>query len=835
VLFAVTLFVSAGLLFLVQPMVGKMILPLVGGSPALWNTCMVFFQALLLLGYLYAHKLSHLPSPRKQVGIHLGVIGIALLALGLAAFLTSNRSAIPIWAELAPTGDRWPILNVVGLLAVAVGVPFFAVSTTAPLLQRWFAGTGHPSARDPYFLYAASNAGSLLSLVSYPLLTEPLLRIVEQTWLFAGGFLLLGLLTALCGWALMNPLRPPSLMEPASQATISIEIPLSRKLRWLALAFVPSSLMLGVTTHLTTDIATIPLLWVVPLGGYLLTFIIAYTRGSHRLLPILGYITPALTLLLVFTITSLIELSVLIQIVLHVATFFSIALLMHTELARLRPDPKYLTEYFLWVSLGGVLGGVVNGLLAPIVFPQLFEYPLALVAGCLLMPSGEEKAKSEPDPKAGVRILIDLLVPFVLISLCAGLRLFEQPKSEWFGTTLYDGFNSVVKWTTQRLNGVVSVDGNTVRLFLLYAPPCLISFFFIERPLRFGLAVCAILFVFHYYSSVHPSIRSTTRSYFGVLQIRDERNPVWTDDSYEYVPVTILTHGTTIHGREIIGPVPGYPDQKGEPLNYYHRTGPVGDLFRDLSRSQPKARVAVVGLGAGSIAAYVTPEQSLTFFEIDRTVVQLVEHDRYFSFLTDARKRGATVTTELGDARLTLARQQGQKFDLLILDAFSSDAIPIHLMTVEAMRMYADHLADDGLIAFHVSNRYLKLEPVVAAVAERCGLTCRVRTDDCEQWVRGQMLPRPGNPPGRTSCTWIVLAKNGERLTPTFTASSTNTQAAVFGGSSFAAKPLWQPLNPSVGVDAWTDDFANVVQVIRSPELQRLRRKLGFTVPDLEW
>jgi hypothetical protein len=828
--FALTLFVSAGQLFLVQPMVGKMVLPLVGGSPAVWNTCMVVFQALLLVGYLYAHKLSGLPDRRRQVAIHLTVLGVAVLTLGAAVLFTDAGSAVPVLSSLAPEGNRLPILNVVGMLLVAVGVPFFAVSTTAPLLQRWFAVTGHPAARDPYFLYAASNAGSLLSLLGYPLVTEPLLRVAEQTWVFAGGFVLLWGLSLLCGRAMLNPLRPPSLMETTDTPPPVTAIPVSRKLKWLTLAFVPSSLMLGVTTHMTTDIGSIPLLWVLPLGLYLLTFIVAYARGSNRLLPALRLVAPVTTLLLVFTVTSGLALSVFVHILLHLAAFFALALLMHTELARLRPDPRHLTTYFLWVSLGGVAGGVVNGLLAPVLFPQVFEYSLAIVAGCLLLPKAGEKgeAAAEADPRAGLRLMVDLMVPFVMVCVCVGLKVFDRtPAGPQFYSWAAGGLKKAAAFSGLSL----SVAPQTVGQFAVFAPACLISFFFVDRPLRFGLAVAAILFVHHFTASVNKDIRTTTRTYFGVMQVRDETTPVRAAGGLTNTKSRVLTHGTTIHGRQFRDNVPGYPNVQHEPLTYYHRTGPVGDLFRDAAERSPTPRVGIVGLGTGSVAAYAQSGQTFTYYEIDREVVRLVEDDTHFTFLKDARDRGAVVEHVLGDARLTLARHTDRKYDLLLLDAFSSDAIPVHLLTVEAVRMYADRVSDGGVLAVHVSNRYLQLEPVVAAVAKECGLTCRVRTDVCEEETAAGLIPLPGIPPGRTSCTWIVLAKDVARLTPSFTAGSDDPKAAVLGGGAFASDPLWQPLVPTPGVDAWTDDFANVPQVIRSPEFQRFRRLLGFDTP----
>jgi hypothetical protein len=834
-LFAVTLFASAALLFLVQPLVGKMVLPLLGGSPAVWNTCMVFFQAVLLLGYLYAHKLASVRDTRRQVWIHLAVIGAGAAALGVAAVLTPTP--VPVLSSLAPRGDGFPILNVLAILAVGVGVPFFVVSTTAPLLQKWFVATGHPSARDPYFLYAASNAGSLLTLLAYPLAVEPLMRVADQAWVFATGFAAVAVLVAVCGRAAANPLRPPSLtLTPQAEASNG-DISTRRKMLWLALAFVPSSLMLGVTTHLTTDIAAIPLLWVLPLALYLLTFIIAFARGSHTLLGLLSNATPVATLLLVFGVTSGIELSVFLQVLIHTGVFFLVALTCHTRLAAVRPDARHLTTFYLWVSLGGVAGGVFNGLLAPVLFPQVIEYSTALAAGCLLLPPTRAKDEAPgAENREGLRLMVDLMVPFAMVLVCFGLRVFDgMPPAEWVNKQVAAGLNWLFGLSPLSLR----VDVRTIGLFVVFAPPCLIAFAFADRPVRFGLAVLGILFIHHYTMGVNKATVANARSYFGVLRVWDDRPVLDYGNGEMEVRMRVLGHGTTVHGRQFLSNAPGYDGSAiDEPLTYYHRHGPVGDLFRDTLARHPDARVGAIGLGTGSVSAYLGGEQSITFYEIDPMVKRLVDNqpgdDGYFSYLGRARERGAAVDFVFGDARLTLARQTERKYHLLLVDAFTSDAIPIHLLTVEAMRVYGDRITDDGLIAVHVSNRYLRLEPVVAAIAEKCGLVCRERTDDCEEVRHGRSVSKWGVAPGRTSCTWIVLAKTPARLDPQYTTFAEPGVAAVLGGTA-AAQTRWVGIPTHPGVDAWTDDYASVPQVIRSKEFQWFRRKLGFTVhPDLD-
>jgi hypothetical protein len=448
-LFAVTLFVSASLLFMVQPMVGKLVLPLLGGSPAVWNACMVFFQALLLLGYLYADRLTRQENTRKQWMIHMGVMALPIAAFVLAILFNSRHTPIGVAESLAPTDGSSAILSVMAILTVCIGVPFFVVSTSATLLQKWFTYTGHPSARDPYFLYAASNFGSLISLLGYPIFIEPNMTQGVQTWFWAFGFVALVGLIAFCGRAAVNPLGVPpgATLAPAgatagkqggkqsggqnaskqaqtalaANASVPVVDPVEqppswlRMAKWTLLAFVPSSLMLGVTFHMTTDIASIPLLWVGPLALYLVTFIIAFGKVPDWFRVLIGNLAPVMILLLVFLMLSEVKPGTGLELLLYNLTFFAAALMCHYELARDRPSPQYLTQYFLIMSFGGVLGGIFNSLVAPLIFTQSYEFPLALIVACFMVPkllTGEEdkaaapaspptpaQAQSQPKPK----------------------------------------------------------------------------------------------------------------------------------------------------------------------------------------------------------------------------------------------------------------------------------------------------------------------------------------------------------------------------------------------------------------------------------------------------
>jgi len=944
--FALTLFVSATLLFMVQPMVGKMVLPLLGGGAGVWNTCMLFFQALLLLGYLYAHKLSGIASIRKQVTIHIGVLLTTAAVMGIGIALTEARTPIPIVRSLSPQGSSFPFVNVLAMLLLAIGLPFFALSTSAPLLQRWFSATGHPSSKDPYFLYAASNAGSLLSLLAYPMVTEPSLLVIQQTWLFGAGFLLLLGLTLQCGRAACNPLRAP---EPTKTLTdrkypeLTHSIPLARRLRWLGWAFVPSSLMLGVTTHMTTDIASVPMLWVIPLALYLLTFIIAFATTPSWFRPVLANVSPVATLILVFVITSQVRgLSTFALLALHLGAYFLAALLMHSELARDRPDAKHLTEFYLWMSVGGMLGGLFNAIVAPLFLPYTYEYPIAIAIGCMLIPSFSDAVDDNPKvekPKTAdniekekfrsmMRVVLDGLIPLMMMIFVAALYAAQ-------GRTFYinrcNDIADAIGWVFRQLGTKSHVDWKTVRLFFTYAPPCMACFLFIDRPLRFGLCVAAVLFVFYLTEAKNESTKFTTRSFYGILKVNEftdtevERTffrhikEMKTDDGeieydvhskggYElHYVLNVLAHGTTTHGSQFSGPfriqmyskdngpIPeamtsGSPpmlsdhlqmlgsaagwaagatgwealalvgaqaswDNTKDPLTYYHRTGPVGDMFsesfrRTREKSNRLPNVGMVGLGTGSVSCYAIDGMNLTFYEIDPSVIDMVEKPTRvmnakdvklgkppiygpFTYIDDARNRGAKIDFILGDARLKLEEPTDKKYDLLLIDAFSSDSIPIHLLTVESLRLYEKRLAENGLLALHISNRYIQLEPVVAAIAKEVGLTCRVCREtilDTDHLLDPKKSTSTLNP-GKTSSSWVVLTRNASELGRPLGEASKYDLSALVGGTAIAFSGRWDAMEILDGVPAWTDDYANVPSVIRSKEFQWFRRQLGFKTP----
>ena len=567
---------------------------------------------------------------------------------------------------------------------------------------------------------------SLLSLLLYPVVTEPSLTLKGQAWLFAGGFVALAALIVTCG-ALVPAAPGESAAKPIGST--------ARILKWIALAFVPSSLMLGVTFYMTTDIASIPLFWVIPLSLYLLTFIIAFMRTPPWMRVVLGNMAPVVTLLLLFVIITKQSLdSPFLLISLHLLAFFLMALMCHSELAHDRPPSEFLTNFFLWISVGGVLGGIFNALIAPILFPYAYEYPIALCLGCLLVPKLNDDTAVAPR-RAGRKRMLDILVPGIMLVVSANLTAFADLDWLW----------NLCAWLARNITSAMQSCGLDANLSagrvhegIIWALPLIACFLFIDRPLRFGLCVSAIVFVGEF-KRANQEVH-TERSFFGILKIQqDPRQDPYTRS---------LVHGTTLHGVQGIpawpfiavpdearvdvtpiapeavaalaggGPVFGF-DWSKQPLTYYHRSGPVGHMFTVTRERNPQANVAMIGLGTGSVSCYADKNLALTYYEIDPTVKQLVaDTPQYFTYVTDAKNRGANINIVLGDARLKLDEAVDAKYDLLLVDAFSSDAIPVHLLTKQAMELYLNRLTKNGLLGLHISNKFVKLEVVVARLAD---------------------------------------------------------------------------------------------------------------------
>jgi hypothetical protein len=757
-LFAATLFVGATLLFLIEPHIGKRLLPLVGGTPGVWNACLVFFQAALLAGYFYAHRSIVGLGVRKQAVLHLAMLLVVLLAFRIA--VTRTGSPIPIVGTLVPADQDYPIFGVVELLTVAVGVPFFVLSTTAPLLQRWFASTGHPAAKDPYFLYAASNAGSLLGLLAYPFLIEPRLTLDEQQWLWAWGVGVYLALVLCCAVVVLR--RVGTAHQPIQSVPVQTEdsgsvggpcppyeqttehIPARRILRWIGLAALPSSLLLGSTAHVSTDLAPVPLLWVVPLALYLISFILVFARWPDSVHRAVGRLTP---MLLVFVVLSLLTMAAeplgLIA-GLHFAALFGVCLVCHGELAKDRPHPEQLTSFYLWMSVGGVVGGLFNALLAPILFHRvgMVEYPLALALAALVRP----RSANNGSP-------FGLLDGALLLGLLAlSLALVKQ----------------VPHWVSMPADES-SPDALVARLVrggLMFGIPAAIAFALVRKPARFALALASLLAVGSLDTGQLGETLHMERNFFGVVRVT--RSP---DGRF-----LRLVHGTTIHGQQRL-------DQTGppRPMTYYHEKGPVGSLVRSLPPERVK-KVAVVGLGTGAVAHYAKPHQDWTFYEIDPAVARVAQE--YFDFLSTCRANSCSVV--LGDARRKLMLASDGEFDVIMLDAFSSDAIPVHLLTREAMQLYMQKLAPGGVLAMHVSNNHLDLPPLVDRLAADHAppLVARYSNDGATDAEKDD---------GKLPSQWMVLARSESDLGPV------------------ARSPAWQPVRIEHNGPIWRDDFANLL------------------------
>ena len=734
ILFSLTLFVSAALLFLVQPMFAKLVLPLLGSTPSVWTASVMAFQALLLGGYVYAHATTGRLGVRRQAALHAVVMLLPLLVLPIA---------LP--ADWRPPVDANPVLWLLALLLVAVGLPFFVVSASAPLLQRWLAGTDHPAAKDPYLLYRASNLGSMVGLLGYPLAMEPALRLADQGRFWAAGYVALLVLVLACVVVMWR--TAPAAPAPAPVVGGSSDAALLpgrslgradvlRRLRWIALSFVPSSLVLGVTTYFTTDLAPIPLLWVVPLALYLFTFIIVFSpRGEvesvHRAVLV---VFPFVVLLVTFTIVTQVREPLGPLVALHLAGFFVAAMVCHGELARDRPDPSQLTEFYLWVAVGGVLGGVFNALVAPLAFNELLEYPIAIVAACLLRPR-----VGRTPPTARERVL-DVALPVAVAVVASVLLGVVQTGDDY-----------------TRVVGGLMVLGLTMAVCLYFA----------RHPVRFGLGVAAFLIAGAIGIGSGDRSLYQERSFFGIYSVVTRP---------EAKPRHRLIHGTTLHGAQNFD-----GSQPPAPTTYYHPTGPIGQLFDSLPSKQVSSRVAVLGLGAGTIACHAKPGQRWTFYEIDPVAERIARDPRLFTYLRDCPGEHDVV---LGDGRLSLARAPAREYGLIFADAFSSDAIPVHLLTREAVAMYLSKLREDGILVFNVTNRYLNLNPTLGALARERQLACLHAADNATQ-VPGAK--------GKTASDWLVMSRQERHL------------------GELTRDARWQDCPRAPAADVWTDDFSNIL------------------------
>lgn len=680
--YAVTIFLSAFLLFQVQPLIARMILPWFGGSAAVWTTCMLFFQLVLLAGYLYSHWGVKYLSPRRQASLHIGLLTISLALLPITP--GANWKPGP--------GDN-PSAAILLLLTACVGLPYFLLSTTSPLLQSWYSRTGKGVL--PYRLFALSNLGSLLALVTYPFVVEPLLPAQTQGLVWSCSY---GAFAALCGlttWLSTRGQKAPVDVtgdgeDPGPPPT------LSRHILWASLAALPSALLLSVTNHLTQDVAAMPFLWIVPLTLYLLSFIFCfdatgwYQRGAYLAM------LPVSLLWMAYALDKGTEdMNVRLLLGAFSGAFFITCMVCHGEMVRLKPHPRYLTSFYLMLSVGGAAGGVFVGLVAPYLFPANFEFPIAIVL-CALM-------------------LVWLLV--------------QEPGSKYYEN-----------WTSLP---VLAVMAATLAL-------C----FYLGRTLR---------------ENVHD-YKLIQRNFYGVLRVRESGTPAdW--DGYR-----TLLHGSINHGEQWT-----HPSRRRDPLTYYCADSGVGRSIRTRKPQTPQ-KVAVFGLGAGSIAGYGRPGDTYRFYEINPLVERLARSE--FFYLPEAR---AKIEVAMGDARLSLESEARQNFDVLAVDCFSGDSIPVHLLTLEAVKLYFEHLKPDGVLAVHVSNRFLELEPVLAKIAAALGkAVILVETEEEE-----------GDESNCFGTSWVLLANHKEVF----------EQDPIRGSG--------KPLEAKAAMPLWTDSYSSLFRILK--------------------
>ena len=677
ILYALTIVVSAFLLFQVQPVIAKIILPWFGGSAAVWTVCLLFFQMALLLGYLYAHALVRYLKPRTQMLVHAGL-------------LLGSALALPVYpsASWKPLGGADPTLRILGLLAVTVGLPYFLLSTTGPLLQAWYARRFQNAM--PYRLYALSNAGSMFALVSYPFLFEPVFTTHQQAWMWSAAY---GVFVVLCGVTAINSGMAPSAVTEAEAEAVE-KPPVKRYLTWLLLPAVASLLLLAITNHISQNVAAIPFLWVLTLSIYLLTFILCFEgSGWYRRNPYLQLLAVALgSMAYALSVDATGSVPIRVMVPLFAMGLFTCCMVCHGELARLKPDPRYLTHFYLMIAAGGALGGLLVGLVAPHLFNAIYEMPLGLVA-------------------------------------CAVLVLWvlrQDAELKWF----------------QRWRQPAPIVAGVLTVALAV---------FVGLQIR---------------DSVRGS-RELDRNFYGALKVRDNGPATQLDAT------RTLTNGTINHGEQFLNPA-----RRDQPTTYYGPDTGVGLAIREKGKAGA-IRVGVIGLGTGTLAAYGRLGDYYRFYEINPLVLRLAHTE--FSFLPDCR---AKVDVAMGDARLSLERESPENFDVLAVDAFSSDSIPVHLLTLQAMLLYFRHLRPDGVLAVHISNRYLDLEPVLAGETRATGKLARVvdTEDDDTQDVFG--------------ATWVLVTSpasgfHGEELTNSTAIESKKT------------------------VRLWTDDYSNLFRILK--------------------
>ena len=726
--YTATIFLSAFLLFSVQPMFAKLVLPTLGGSPGVWSVAMVFFQSMLLLGYGYAHWMTSALSLRTASLVHMAVLAVAFVALPLS---------IPAgWGTPPESGQT---LWLLGLFAAGVGLPFFAVSANGPLLQAWFARSGHAHAADPYFLYGASNVGSFASLILYILVIEPQFGLSAQTYLWSGGFLALAICIAICAFQVQA--RNAGDLAPEAQSVASDAPSWKTRALWVALSFIPSGLLVAVTAHISTDIAAAPFLWVIPLALFLLTFVLSFQRKQWLPEPVLRRAVPFAAAAVLVELSLSLVLNTAVTVAFHLSFFFIAALYCHTRLVDNRPKASHLTEFYLLMSVGGVLGGVFASLVAMHLFDSIFEYPMLIVAALLARKSIYDDGFSGTARMGAIALVVGIAI-YTLIS--NGLISLPREGSWLFGLQI-----------------LLLLLGTGQALIYRNSEPRAVACTVLFLPLALLLTTL-------------QSDLYSKRTFFGSLSVRSS------DEGTH----NVMFHGTTQHGAQRIADLER--GGKPTPLTYYHETGAIrASLAAAQERAAGAERaIGVVGLGTGSLLCHRAPGETWTLYEIDRSVVDLASDPSLFSFVSEC---GPEAEMVVGDARITLGEAGRGPYDYLLIDAFSSDAIPIHLMTREAISLYVSRLSETGILALHISNRNMDLASVLARIAREEGLVIRVAyfggapaTDD------------PYAYPNRVA----VLAREETHLGPVILEDDRWTAPS------------------DVGADLWTDDYSNILKLL---------------------
>lgn len=763
--YAVTIFLSAFLLFMLQPLMGKMILPWYGGTPAVWTTCMLFFQVVLLGGYAYAHVVSSRFKPRQQAWLHVSLLGLALILMALAL----QRWGSPILPDgrWKPEASTAPVPHILALLLVSIGLPYLLLSATSPLLQQWYAQRGF--GEKTYRLYAVSNVGSLLGLLSYPFFTERYLKLSAQASVWAVAFAIFAVCCAIIALQLRK-------LDPSSRGASAAEVPdLSARLApltvlmWLLLAMSTSALLLAVTNDLCQEVAAVPFLWILPLSLYLVTFIICFDRPQWYQRRFFVASTAILTLVVMITSTLGIELSISSHVIAYGLFLFLFCMTCHGELVGLKPSSRHLTLFYLVIALGGALGGVFVGILSPLLFSYYWEFNIMATVAWVVVAIILLRDKSSMFHR-GDWLHAGLFIWFVLFSAMRALLVFSESLSTsgWNRSLIYPAVLTLpvallVVWPWRRSR----IAGHWFWPRLLVGTVIFLAESFMVARVR----------------QSSDSVIVADRNFYGTLRVS-----LYPAQDHETPPVVRLTHGRINHGIQYLD-----EDLRYQPVSYYGEGSGVHTAItrhpRRVIRPGKDAeslRIGVLGLGAGTIAAYAQPDDEVVFYEINPVVIDYSTRAKpYFNYISDCK--GETVIVP-GDARLSLERELEQgaprQFDVLVMDAFSSDSIPVHLLTEEAFKLYKSHLRDeDSIIAVNISNRFLDLRDLIATQADHADLL-------------PLYAPIASKPPIRTSSVWMLMTRSESFLAnPTVRESS----------------GPWKPRKEI----AWTDSYSNLFSVLK--------------------